>query len=378
VSKTLERTIQVPFVDLRTQQAALHEEVLSAISDALQRMDLVLGPNVRAFEAEFAAFCRTRHAVGVGSGTDALQLALRACGIGPGDEVITASNSFVATAEAIVMIGAVPVFVDVDPDTLTLDPWKLEAAIGRKTRGIVPVHLYGQMADMDGIMAVARRHGLVVIEDACQAHGAEDRGVRAGGAGDAAAFSFYMSKNLGAYGEAGAVTTNSRAVADNVRMLRDHGSVKKYEHELIGVNSRLDELQAAVLRVKLPHLADYNELRRSHAEAYDEVLSEMGLALPVVRDGASHVFHLYVIQTDRRDAIKETLEYRGVATAIHYPIPIHLQPAFRGVGRIAGDLSVTEKSARRILSLPMYPELEPEQLRYTATCMRECLAGALP
>src|SRR5580765_4791755 len=188
VSKTLERTIQVPFVDLRTQQATLPEEVLGAISDALQRMDLVLGPNVRAFEAEFAAFCRTRHAVGVGSGTDALQLALRACGIGPGDEVITQSNSFVATAEAIVMVGAVPVFVDVDPDTLTLDPWKLEAAIGRKTRGIVPVHLYGQMADMDGIMAVARRHGLVVVEDACQAHGAEDRGVRAGGAGDAAAF----------------------------------------------------------------------------------------------------------------------------------------------------------------------------------------------
>lgn len=364
----------VPFVDLRAQERPIHAELVSALSEVLEGMDLLLGPNVRAFEAEFAAYCGTRYAVGVGSGTDALILALRACGIGPGDEVITAANSFVATAEAIALIGAVPIFIDVDPHTYTLDPWRLEAAITAKTRAVVPVHLYGQMADMQAIMAVAQRKGLVVVEDACQAHGARDQGWTAGNVGDAAAFSFYMSKNLGACGEAGVVTTNSRAVAAGVRRLRDHGSVRKYEHQDVGVNSRMDEIQAAILRVKLRRLDEYNVRRRAHAEAYSELLEETSAQLPTIREGATHVFHLYVVEVDGRDPIRQELADRGVATGIHYPIPIHRQRAFENVGRVASDLRVTERAVGRILSLPMYPELEPAQLEYVARSIRECLA----
>jgi dTDP-4-amino-4,6-dideoxygalactose transaminase len=363
--------MQIPFVDLKAQYRTIRHEIQQALGDALEGMDLLLGPNVRAFEAEFAAYCRTRYAIGVGSGTDALYLALRACGIGPGDEVITVANTFFATVEAIVQLGAVPVFVDVDPETYTLDPERLKAAIGPRTRAIVPVHLYGQMADMDAIMAVAERYGLVVVEDACQAHGAELRGRRAGSIGDAAAFSFYMSKNLGAYGEAGAVTTNSRAVAEQVRLLRDHGSIRKYEHREPGVNSRLDELQAAVLRVKLRYLDGWNERRRTHARAYARLLQELEVDLPVVRPGGSHVYHLYVVRLAERDAVREALADRGVATGIHYPIPIHRQAAALGLGRVAGDLRVTEALAGQILSLPMYAELEPEQVSYVATCLRE-------
>ncbi len=372
VTPAIERALQVPFIDLKSQQRGMHEEALGAISKVIDSMDLILGPNVRAFEAEFASYCRARYAIGVGSGTDALYLALRACGIGPGDEVITQANSFVATAEAIVMAGADPVFVDIDSATYAMDPWLLEAAIGPRTRAIIPVHLYGQMGDMDAIMEVAHRHGLVVVEDACQAHGAEDRGRRAGGVGDAAAFSFYPAKNLGALGDGGAVTTNSRSVAENVRKLRDHGSFQKYQHELVGMTSRLDELQAAVLRIKLRQLDSYNALRRAHARTYEELLACTNVELPAVRQDASHVFHLYVIQTDHRDRVRATLADRGVATGIHYPVPIHQQAAFRGIGRVVGDLPTTERVARRILSLPMYPELQPDQLRYVASCLREC------
>jgi dTDP-4-amino-4,6-dideoxygalactose transaminase len=269
-----EYRIPVPFVDLKAQLASIRDDVLAAITDCLDSMELVLGPNVRAFESEFASYCHARYSVGVASGTDALYLALRTCGIGQGDEVITVSNTFVATAEAIVVAGATPVFVDVDPKTYTMDPACIEAAISPRTRAILPVHLYGQMADMDSIMEIAQRRGLLVIEDACQAHGAEYRGRRAGSVGDAAAFSFYMSKNLGAYGEAGAVTTNSRAIAEGVAMLRDHGSVRKYAHDDIGVNARLDEIQAAVLRVKLRHLDKYTALRQAHAQTYADLLAE--------------------------------------------------------------------------------------------------------
>jgi dTDP-4-amino-4,6-dideoxygalactose transaminase len=364
------RATRVPFVDLKAQYATIRQEVLDAIAEALNSMELTLGPNVRAFEAEFATYCGSRYAVGVGSGTDALYLALRACGVGPGDEVITAANSFIATAEAIVLLGATPVFVDVLPGSFTIDPSKVEAAISRRTRALVPIHLYGQMADMDAIMQIARRHGLVVVEDACQAHGAEDAGRRAGTFGDAAAFSFYVSKNLGAYGEGGAVTTSSRALADEVRKLRDHGSTLKYVHDEMGVNSRLDELQAATLRVKLRHLDAWNERRRSHAQIYAHLLHEVNIALPVERPGTRHVFHLYVIQTDDRDRVREALGDMGVATGIHYPIPIHRQTASLGVGRVAGELRVTEEQAGRILSLPMYPEIEPEQIAHVAECLR--------
>lgn len=362
--------MRVPFVDLKAQYATIREPVIQSISDTFSGMNLLLGPNVRAFETEFATYCQVQHAIGVGSGTDALYLALRACGIGPGDEVITVSNTFFATAEAIWMIGAKPVFVDIDPATYTLDPSKLEAAIGPHTRAIVPVHLFGQMADMGAIMAVAERHGLAVVEDACQAHGATDQGRRAGSIGDAAAFSFYMSKNLGAYGEAGMVTTNSHAVAETVRRLRSHGSTAKYEHSEIGVNSRLDEIQAVVLRQKLPHLDQWNRLRQLHATRYSELLGPLGVGLPFVRADATHVFHLYVIRVENRDRVRETLGNLGVETGVHYPIPIHTQVAARGLGRIAGSLRVTEEYSRQILSLPMYPELSPEQLGYVVDCIR--------
>lgn len=364
---------QVPFVDLRSQYRAIEGEIKAAIAEVLEGMELMLGPNVRAFEAEFAAYCRARFAIGVANGTDALQLALRACGVAPGDEVITVSHSFFATAEAIMQVGAVPVYVDIDPTTYTMDPSLLEAAISARTRAILPVHLYGQMADMDAITAVARRHGLAVIEDACQAHGAEDRGRRAGSIGDAAAFSFYMSKNLGAYGDAGAVTTNSRAVADQVRLLRDHGSAHKYEHDEVGLNSRLDEIQAAVLRIKLRRLEGWNEQRAECASHYGELLKELPLELPAVRSGTRHVFHLYVIQTAGRDRLREALADRGIAAGIHYPVPIHLQRAAVGNGRVAGDLRVTEAAAGRILSLPMYAELSLGQQRYVAACLRDHL-----
>ena len=359
--------MQVPFVDLKAQYATIQASVTKAVTDAIASMELMLGPNVRAFEAEFATYCGSNYAVGVGSGTDAVYLALRACGIRPGDEVITVSHTFFATVEAILMLGAVPVYVDVDPDTYTMDPAQVEAAITPRTRGIVPVHLYGQMVDMGAIMAIAQRHGLIVVEDACQAHGATDQGHPAGSIGDAAAFSFYMSKNLGAYGEAGMVTTNSRAIAESVRLLRNHGSPAKYEHTEVGMNSRLDELQAAILRIKLQHLDDWNEARRAHARRYGELLEGVNVTLPRVRAGATPVYHLYVVRTDDRDRIRDAFTDLGIGTGVHYPIPVHQQSAARGVGRVAGSLQVTEELCKQIISLPMYPEMTEEQLSFVAS-----------
>jgi dTDP-4-amino-4,6-dideoxygalactose transaminase len=353
----------------------LRDEINAAVRDAFDSMELVLGPNVRAFESELAAYCGAQHAIGVGSGTDALYLALRACDIGRGDEVITASNSFIATAAAIVFAGATPVFVDVDPGTQTIDPARIRAAITLKTKAIVPVHLFGQVADMPAILEIAQEHGLRVIEDACQAHGATCEGRPAGSIGDVAAFSFYMSKNLGAYGEAGAVTTNSNEIAERVRRLRDHGSVRKYEHLELGMNSRLDEVQAAVLRVKLRHLTEWNARRRQHAERYTAALDGLDIVLPTTRPGSEHVFHLYVIQAPpgSRDTLQRTLAARGVATGIHYPVPIHQQPAMQRTIYGATDLPITEALAPLILSLPMYPELEDAQIQYVADCIREAL-----
>ena len=364
----------VPFVDLKAQYAIIGEDIRTALEASLDSMELLLGPNVRAFEAEWADYCGAAHAVGLANGTDALELALAACGVGPGDEVITVSHSFIATVEAIVARGATPVFVDVDPATYTLDTSRLADALSPHTRAIVPVHLYGQCADMDTIMAFARRQGLVVIEDACQAHGASlPDGRRAGSLGDAAAFSFYMGKNLGAYGDAGAVTTNSRAVAEHVRLLRDHGSREKYHHDVIGRNSRLDELQAAVLRVKLHGLDAGNSARRRHAAAYHELLAESGIGRPVKAPGMTHAWHLYVVeipgQGAARDSVRQALADRGVASGVHYPVPIHRQAAVAGIGRVAGDLSVTESIADRILSIPMYPELTAKQQAYVVACL---------
>jgi dTDP-4-amino-4,6-dideoxygalactose transaminase len=368
--------MQIPLVDLKAQYGTIRDEVQQALVQALESMDLTLGPNLRAFEAEFAIHCGVQHAVGVSSGTDALYLALRACGVGPGDEVITVANTFVATVEAIVLVGATPVFVDIDPDTYTMDPARLRGAIGPRTRAIVPVHLYGQMADMDAIMAIARRYGLTVVEDACQAHGAEFRGRRAGSIGDAAAFSFYLSKNLGAYGEAGGVTTSSRSVAECVRRLRDHGSTRKYEHEEMGLNARMDELQAAVLRVKLHHLDAWNARRRALAARYAERLASIEIGLPITRPAAQHVFHLYVVRVAERERVRQLLADRGVATGIHYPTPIHHLPAAIGMGRVAGDLRVTEAFADQILSLPMYADLADEQVDYIADSLTVALRVA--
>jgi dTDP-4-amino-4,6-dideoxygalactose transaminase len=356
---------RVPFVDLGAQYATLRDDVRGAIDTVLERGDFVLGAAVDAFEEEFAASCGVAHAVGVDSGLSALELALRALGVGPGDEVVTAANSFIASALPISNLGAVPVLVDVDEATANLDVERLEAAVGPRTTAILPVHLYGQPADMDGVLEVARRHDLRVVEDACQAHGARWRGRRAGSLGDAAAFSFYPAKNLGAYGDGGIVTTGDPDLAERIRLLRNYGSREKYRHELLGANHRLDTLQAAVLRVKLRHLDVWNEARRRIAARYDELLAGE-VVTPVRRPEAEHVYHLYVIRHPERDALRAHLEASGIATGIHYPLPIHLQPAYSGLGYARGDFPVTERLAHEILSLPMYPELDDEAVERVA------------
>lgn len=354
----------IPLVDLRVQFHDIRTEVLNAIDDVLSEMRLFLGDNVTAFEREFADYCGVRECVGVGSGTDALVLALRAAGVGAGDEVITVGNTFIATVEAIVLVGATPVLVDIDPDTYTMDPDALAARISSRTRAIVPVHLYGQLADMPRIMRVAQRHGLLVIEDACQAHGAKLAGKRAGSFGDAACFSFYFSKNLGAYGEAGAVLTNNSEVARQIVRIRNHGQTGKYDHQVLGVNSRLDELQAAVLRIKLRHLDDWNDRRRSHATNYNQLLAGTGLVLPSEAPGSRHVYHLYVVRSSNRDSIITGLGEAGVGTGIHYPVPIHLQPAWVAHGFAPVSLPITEAYAREIVSLPLYPELTETEIEF--------------
>lgn len=363
--------MEVPLVDLKAQYGPLKEDILARIATILDGMRLFLGPNVQALEEEFAGFSEVGHAIGVSDGTAALMLALMACGVGRDDEVITVSHTFIATAEAVVLLGATPVFVDVDPLTYTMDAGQVEAHITPRTRAIVPVHLYGQPADMGPIMEIAERHGLWVVEDACQAHGARYAGRRAGGLGHAAAFSFYYSKNLGAYGEAGMVTTADDEIAQKVRMLRDHGSSERYCHQLVGLNGRLDEFQAAVLRAKLPYLESWNEQRRANAVRYTELLAGMeGVVTPYVAPYAEHVFHLYVVRAAQRDELRAFLHERGIGTGIHYPVPCHLQPALQSLGFRAGGLSTTEQVAEEILSLPMYPELSAEQAAYVVDAIR--------
>lgn len=363
---TTMQTFQVPFVDLRIQYAALEDEVNRAVTKVMRDADFILGRDVKLFEEEFAGYCEATYGIGVDSGTSALELILRACEIGPGDEVITVANTFIATVLAISSTGATPVLVDVDPATYTLDIAAMEKAITPRTRAILPVHLYGQPADMDPILEVARRHGLRVIEDACQAHGARYKGRRVGALGDASAFSFYPAKNLGAYGDAGIVITNDEGIAHNVRMLRDYGQREKYHHLVRGYNRRMDTLQAAVLRAKLPYLDEWNAARRQHAEHYRALLSESGVALPVEAPYAESVYHLFVVRSEVRDALKTSLGEQGVATGIHYPIPIHLQPAYEDLPYRLGDFPVTEQSAGQLLSLPMYPELTREHIEHVA------------
>ena len=362
--------MQIEFVDLKRQYHNIEEEVLTEITGALRSMKLFLGNNVQQFEVDFARYCNTEFAIGVGSGTEALHLALRAYGIGEGNEVITVANTFFATVEAIALVGAMPVFVDIDPKTYNIDISQIESRITTKTKAIIPVHLYGHPADMGPIQELALAHNLVVIEDACQAHGAEYMGRRTGSLGNVGCFSFYFSKNLGAYGEAGIIVTSDPDVAKKCRMLRDHGQDTKHNHTLMGVNSRLDEIQAAVLRVKLPHLDEWNNKRRAIAQAYEAGLPS-SLVKPIEMPWAKHVYHLYVIRSRFRDQMRNNLEAKGIATGIHYPIPIHLQEACLHYCKRDFSLPVTENITKQILSLPIYPELTLEEVEYVCSCIRE-------
>lgn len=353
---------QLPLVDLQLQHAGLAPQIDEAIARVIRNSDFVLGGEVEAFESEFSRYCEAAHAVGVDSGTSALELALRAMGVGPGDEVITVANTFIATVLAITHTGATPVLVDVDPVTLTMPPEAFAQAITSKTKAVIPVHLYGMPADMDPILRLAREEGVRVIEDACQAHGARYKGRRVGSLGDAAAFSFYPGKNLGAFGDGGAVVTNDGNLASSVRSLRNYGQQRKYHHVAKGFNRRLDTIQAAVLRVKLRHLDKGNERRRRHAAKLSALLVESGLLVPKSPVYVESVWHLFVVRSRLRDALREYLLNCGVVTGIHYPIPIHLQPAYADLNCPVGSFPVTEAAALEILSLPMYPELLEEQL----------------
>jgi dTDP-4-amino-4,6-dideoxygalactose transaminase len=367
----------VPLLDLRAQCTPIRQDLVSALLRVLDSTAFAGGPFVADFEKEFASYCGCEFAVGVSSGTAALWQALLGLDIGPGDEVITTPNTFIATAEAISLCGATPVFIDVNPDTCTMDPSLLEPAITPQTRAVIPVHLYGQPADMDPILAVARRHGLYVIEDACQAHGAEYKGRRAGSMGDAGCFSFYPGKNLGAYGEAGAVVTNKADLAQGIRIRRDHGQTEKYKHALIGWNDRMDGFQGAVLSVKLRHLDKWNDARRRHARLYNRLLNGVAqVALPREAPYARHVYHIYAIRVPHRDELMAALREKDIWCGIHYPIPIHLQKAYESLGYGTGSFPAAERWAQESLSLPMFPELTIEQIESVAAGVVAFLGGA--
>jgi dTDP-4-amino-4,6-dideoxygalactose transaminase len=355
----------VPMVDLKRQFNDIKKEVFGVLTEVLESSQYILGPKVAEFEQKIVSYHGMGEGVGVASGTDALHLAVEALGIGEGDEVITTPFTFFATAEAIIYTGARPVFVDIEPDTMNLDPRKIEAKITKKTKAILPVHIFGHPADMEGICRVARRHKLKVIEDCAQSFGAEIRGKKAGSFGDASCFSFYPSKNLGAFGDGGMVLLKNRNIAKKVRMLRNHGSGGAYRHESVGFNSRLDELQAGVLLVKLKRIDKYNERRKKNAALYNKLLSEK-VQRPVERTGCSHVYHQYTIRSNRRDAIQKCLRGHGVSSVVYYPIPLHLQKAVSYLGYKKGDFPVAEETARKVLSLPIYPEIEENTVRRIA------------
>ncbi|MFO1431838.1 MAG: DegT/DnrJ/EryC1/StrS family aminotransferase [Candidatus Competibacteraceae bacterium] len=363
----------IPFIDLKAQYESIKGEIQEAVQATLASTQFVLGKDVAAFEEEFAAYCGARFGIGVNSGTSALHLALLAAGIGPGDEVITVSSTFVATVAAIDYTGARPVFVDVDPLTLTMDANQVKAAISERTKAILPVHLHGQAADMDPLLESARRHDLRVIEDAAQAHGAEYQGRRVGAIGELGCFSFYPGKNLGAYGEGGMVVTNDPDLAQTIRMLRDWGQEKKYHHVLKGFNYRMEGIQGAILRVKLRYLEDWTEARRRHAAYYNELLADSAVETPVERPDARHVYHVYAVRTPHRDRLQECLQTQGIQTGIHYPIPVHLQRAYADLSYGVGELPVTEAAARELLSLPMFPELQTAQIEAIAAAVCEAV-----
>jgi dTDP-4-amino-4,6-dideoxygalactose transaminase len=361
----------IPFLDLQAQYRSIKPEIDAAVAGVLESGQFILGPQVKAFEQEYAQFCDVCHAVGVNTGTSALHLALLAAGIGPGDEVITVPFTFVATVAAIRYTGAKPVLIDIDPRTFTMDVNRIEAAITPQTKAILPVHLYGQPADMSPICEIANRRGLVVIEDAAQAHGAEYKGRRVGSLGDLACFSFYPGKNLGACGEGGMVVTNNPDYDRTIRMLRDWGQERKYLHVLAGFNYRLEEIQAAVLRVKLRHLDQWTESRRACAARYASLLADSEIEIPIEMPYSRHVYHVYAIRVDDRERMQKRLQASGIHTGIHYPVPVHLQPAYADLGYQAGSFPMAEEAAARVLSLPMFPELTPAQQEQVAIAVRQ-------
>ncbi len=368
--------IKVPFLDLQAQYETIRDEIALAIQQVLDSSAFVSGPFVERFEKEFADFCRCTYAAGTSNGTSALWMTLLSLGIGPGDEVITVPNTFIATAEAISFCGAKPVFIDVEEYTCTMNPTLLEKAITPKTKAVIPVHLFGQPANMDPIMEIAQSHNLFVIEDACQAHGAEYKGKSVGTIGDAGCFSFYPGKNLGAYGEAGAVITNNLELAEKIRTLRDHGQSRKYCHVMIGWNGRMDGIQGAVLSVKLKYLARWNDARRNNAALYGDLLEDLDeIILPRQMNYARHVYHIYAVRVKNRDVLSHVLADKGIVCGIHYPLPIHLQEAYRHFGLKRGTCPVAENCAEELLSLPMFPELTRDQIEYVAQELRNNMQG---
>jgi len=366
--------MKVPFLDLKAHHAPMLDEINRAIQDVIVEGAFAGGPHVAAFESAFASYCNCRHAIGVGSGTEALWLILLGLGVGSGDEVITVPSTFMATAEAITYCGATPVFVDVDERTYTMDAAKLGKAITSKTKAIIPVHLFGQPADMDPILEIARSYGLSVIEDACQAHGAKYKGRTVGTLGDAAAFSFYPGKNLGAFGEAGAIVTNNPELQDKIRILRDHGQTRKYHHTMVGWNGRMDGIQGGVLRIKLRHLEKGNRLRQSHAAHYDLAFDDIEeITTPVKAAYADHVYHIYAIRVEHRDDVACSLAEMGIGCGIHYPVPIHLQEAYHHLGYQRGDFPVAERCSGEFLSLPMFPELTHAQIELVVQAVKDAV-----
>ncbi len=364
--------MKVPFLNLKVQYESIKDEIDTAIGQVVEKTAFAGGPFVKKFEEEFADYCGCKHAMGVSSGTSAIWLALIGLGVGEGDEVITVPNTFIATAEAISMCGATPVFIDIDEQTYNMNPALLEKAITPRTKAVIPVHLYGQMADMDPIMKIARKHGLFVIEDACQAHGAEYKGRRAGSIGDAGCFSFYPGKNLGAYGEAGAVVTNNLELVGKINSVKDHGQAKKYYHNMIGWNARMDGIQGAVLSIKLKYLDKWNDARRNNAKLYTDLLSDFdGTVTPYVADYSKHVFHIYAIRVQNCNGLMSALSEKEIQFGIHYPVPIHLQDAYGFLRLKKGSFPAAENSVNGLLSLPMFPELAKEQIEYVVNEIKQ-------
>ena len=371
--------MEVPFLDLKAQYQAHRQEFDAAIQSVIEKTAFAGGPFVQKFEESFSAYCQTKHAIGVSSGTSALWIALLALEVGPGDEVITTPNTFIATAEAITFAGATPVFVDIDEKTYNINPSLIEAAITPRTKAIIPVHLFGQMADMDPIMQIARKHKLYVIEDASQAHGATYKGRRAGSMGDVGCFSFYPGKNLGAFGEAGGIVTNHSELAARMRMIRDHGQSKKYHHRIVGWNGRMDGIQGAVLSVKLKYIDSWNNLRRQHASQYDNLLMTLeDVKTPFVASYGDPVYHIYAVRVQNRDDVLTAMGKQGVRCGIHYPVPLHLQEAYSSLGLKRGAFPIAERCSDEYLSLPIFPEMTPSQILHATTTIRSIVMAQQP